>query len=87
MFTQEDLELFDDFVLSYEVKMTKPDPGIFELAASRLEVEPTECLFIDDIERYCIGAKDVGMHAINYKNFGQMCSEMEQILKVTNPDK
>ncbi len=58
---------FDDFVLSSEVGLIKPDHKIYELAAERLHVAPSECIFIDDIARNAHAAEDVGMHGIVYE--------------------
>lgn len=66
LFTPEQLALFDDFVLSYQHNIRKPDTAIFELAASRLSVLPNECVLVDDVEVYCQGAREVGMFAIQY---------------------
>lgn len=80
LFSKDNVALFDDIVLSYRVRMIKPQPEIYRLAAGRLGLEEDECVFIDDIERYCVGAQEAGMQAIVYKDFGQMRSELEQIL-------
>ncbi len=72
--------LFDASVLSYESKIIKPDPRSFELIASRLGVAITDCLFIDDVERYCAVAEDLGMQSIVYKNPNQVISELNQFL-------
>jgi HAD superfamily hydrolase (TIGR01509 family) len=80
IFKPEDINLFDDAVISFEVHMTKPDPQMYKLAAKRLEVSSAECVFIDDIYRYCEGAKAVGMKAILYEDFVQMKIELEKIL-------
>jgi epoxide hydrolase-like predicted phosphatase len=72
LFTKEDQALFDDFVLSYQHGIRKPDAKIFELAAQRLGVEPSQCVFIDDVADYCEGARAVGMTAIQYKNVDQL---------------
>ncbi|MDR3298051.1 MAG: HAD family phosphatase [Candidatus Nomurabacteria bacterium] len=66
-FTKEETtEYFDDVVLSYQVGLVKPDPRIFELAAERLGVEVSECVFIDDDEKNVKSAKDCGMQGITY---------------------
>ena len=57
------LNLFDAFILSYEVGVYKPDQTIFELALNRASARPQECIFIDDIEQYTEAARNVGMHA------------------------
>jgi putative hydrolase of the HAD superfamily len=56
--------LFSCIVLSEEIGIRKPDPGIFHLAAKKLGVKPSECLYVgnsydDDIT----GAKKAGMKA------------------------
>src|SRR5581483_4729130 len=76
----EDKKLFDDIVLSYQTGHIKPDAEIYELSAKNLKVKPEECVFIDDILKYCQGAEAVGMNAIWYKNFGQFKTELEKLL-------
>lgn len=72
--------LFDEMVFSYKVGMTKPDPRIFELACSRLGVNPREAVMIDDIESYCASAADLGMKAVVYKNLDQCRADITDIL-------
>ena len=60
------LELFDATVISAEVHLHKPQPEIYRLTAERLEVEPAECLFVDDLKENCEGAEAVGMTAIRH---------------------
>ena len=80
IFEPAQARLFDASVLSYESKIIKPDPRSFELIASRLGVAITDCLFIDDVERYCAVAEDLGMQSIVYKNPNQVISELNQFL-------
>ncbi len=81
IFSDEQRELFDDFVLSCEVKLAKPDKKIFDLAAERLGVTPSGCIFIDDIERYCEGATKAGMKTILYQDFEQFKADLIIALK------
>lgn len=74
-------ECFDDIVVSADVGMAKPDPRIYALAADRLGVEPGECVFIDDIPHLAEGARSAGMQAVVYKDFVQMKTELEALLK------
>ena len=55
------VSLFDDAVVSGDVGLAKPDPAIYRLAAQRLGVEPSACLFIDDMARNVDGARQAGM--------------------------
>src|SRR6266540_1355760 len=61
-------ELFEVVVLSAEVGMHKPQPEIYLLAAERLGVEPSACLFVDDLRENCEGAEAVGMTAILHRS-------------------
>ena len=57
--------LFDTVLLSCDVGMMKPDPGIYELACERLEVGPRDCLYIGDgSSGELAGATNVGMDAV-----------------------
>lgn len=73
-------DLFDVVVLSGEVGMVKPQPGIYELTAERLELQPDECVFIDDAPDNCAGADAVGMRAIHYVSNDQCLSELDRFL-------
>jgi epoxide hydrolase-like predicted phosphatase len=59
-------ELFDEVVISAEVGLHKPQPEIYLLAAERLAVDPSKCLFVDDLRENCEGAERVGMTAIRH---------------------
>lgn len=62
------VKYFDDILLSYEVKMKKPDSCIYELAAKKLGVELCECVFVGDGgSNELEGAESVGMKAIQAK--------------------
>jgi len=78
--TADERALFDDFLFSYKVRMAKPDPRIFMLAAERLGVLPAECVLVDDVESYCAVARELGMGAVLYKNFPQAKSELDELL-------
>ncbi len=80
LFTPDQRELFDEVVLSYEVKLAKPDAEIYELTAKRLGVSPNECVFVDDIESYCQGARIVGMQAIRYMDLQSLRQQLEKLL-------
>jgi putative hydrolase of the HAD superfamily len=44
------LPYLDVIVLSYEVGMTKPDPGIFTMACEMLDVKPADAVMVGDHE-------------------------------------
>lgn len=59
-------QLFDAYVLSYEVGRLKPEPGIYLEAARRAGCRAGECAFIDDLAENVAGAEAVGMAGIVY---------------------
>ena len=61
------IDLFDAVVVSADVGMAKPEPEIYELAAERLVLPPSECVFVDDLERNLDVAKTVGMQTVHFR--------------------
>jgi putative hydrolase of the HAD superfamily len=74
------LKLFDDWILSYEVGVCKPDKKIFETALARVSARPQESVFIDDIEQYTDAARSMGMNAHTFTN----TQKLEQFLTSLN---
>jgi putative hydrolase of the HAD superfamily len=72
-------ELFDDVVISAEVGLHKPQPDIYRLAAERLEVQPAECIFVDDLRENCEGAEAVGMTAIRFRDPQQTIGRLAEL--------
>jgi putative hydrolase of the HAD superfamily len=54
-------ELFDAWVISSQVRMRKPEAEIFLHAARLLDLEPEQCVFIDDIDANVQAANSLGM--------------------------
>lgn len=55
--------VLDQLVLSCEVGVAKPDPGIFEIALARSGVGPEDALFVDDMEIHVEAARGLGIAA------------------------
>ena len=70
-------ELFNDSVLSYEVKCDKPNKKIYEIALDTAKCSSKECLFIDDVKVNVDSAKELGINAIQYETFEQTKQEMK----------
>ncbi len=75
-----EIQLFDDFILSYEVGLIKPNPEIFRLTASRLGVELAEMLFIDDSAGNVQAANDLGVKAIVYSDFPSFKEQIDKFI-------
>lgn len=56
----------DGVVVSADERIMKPDPSIYQLLCERYDLDPEECLFVDDNEDNCIGARVAGMHAYHF---------------------
>lgn len=56
-------DLIDCALSSCTLGVRKPDVQAFKLAATALQLEPADILFIDDLEENIVGAKQAGMHA------------------------
>jgi epoxide hydrolase-like predicted phosphatase len=72
--------LFDELVISAEVKMMKPDPRIFHMAVDRLGVQPIETIFIDDIEENVLAARKEGLSIILHQDTQKTISDLHKYL-------
>lgn len=79
IFTPEQIALFDEIVLSYQVGAAKPAPKPYQVIVEKLGFRPEECLLIDDQPRYIEGAKAVEMQAMLYRSFEEMKRELAEL--------
>lgn len=79
------LPLMDGGILSYQVKMIKPDPAIYRLLLERYELEPEESIFLDDTGENIKTANELGIHGIVFENKEQALRDMEQIIGGKQP--
>lgn len=80
IFSKEQLALFADKALSYEIGVAKPDPNAYFIAAERLGVLPEECLFVDDQAKNVRAAQQLGMKGVVYENFPQFKNDATKLL-------
>ncbi len=75
-------EIFELVVDSAFVGMRKPERRIYELTLERLGdgLHAEECLFVDDLELNCEGARALGMTAVRFDNSEQAIAEVESAL-------
>ncbi len=65
-------DIFDDVILSNEVKLTKDSEKIFQLALKKNKLKPQECIFIDDVQEFVNNAKGLGIKAICFRDFAKL---------------
>lgn len=54
----------DGGILSYEVKVIKPDPAIYKLLIEKYQLVPEECVFVDDLLENVEAARKLGMYGV-----------------------
>ena len=62
-------ECFDAFISSCEVKMRKPDPGIWKLAMGIAQASPSQCVYFDDRIMFVRMAETLGIRAYQHTDF------------------
>ncbi len=73
------VEDMDGVLFSYEVKLVKPEPEIYQTLLNKFQLKPEECVFMDDNEKNVIAAREAGIHAIHFKNKEQAEAELEAL--------
>jgi len=73
------LEKGDGAVLSYTVRMIKPDPAIYQLLIDRYNITPERAVFLDDTEVNVIAARNAGLNAITFTNREAAMEELKKL--------
>jgi epoxide hydrolase-like predicted phosphatase len=71
------IKYFPDLFTSFQLGVMKPDAAIYQAVCESLHVSPGQILFIDDLHENITGAQAVGMHTIQFANFGQLKSDFD----------
>jgi len=69
--------LFHTIVSGDDVSLSKPNPEIFAKAATRLGLQPRECLAIEDSTNGVRAAKEAGMAVIGFKNANSLNQNLD----------
>lgn len=70
----------DGAIISWQVKLVKPDYEIYHLLCRKYGLKEEECVFIDDTAKNVEAAKEVGMKGIVFHSLPQAKEELEAIL-------
>lgn len=71
---------FDSMYLSYECKMMKPEPALFQKVLRDENIRPEETLFVDDGELNIATAKQLGIQVFCPPNGSDWTKEIERFL-------
>jgi putative hydrolase of the HAD superfamily len=74
-------DLCDLVIYSHEVGIQKPDGRIYEMTCERLGIEPSEMVFLDDVEAAVDAARELGIHAILFRDTAQAITDIEACLR------
>lgn len=70
----------DGGVFSYEVKLLKPDPAIYQCICEKYGLVPEETVFLDDMPANVDAAAEFGLQAIRFLNYEDAKEKLEQML-------
>ena len=76
-------ELFEVIIESSKVGVRKPTPRFYELACEGLQVEPAECVFLDDLGINLKPARAMGMTTIKVVDPHVALAELGAVLNLT----
>ena len=73
------LQEVDGGILSYQDQVIKPDKAIYNLLMNRYQLEPQECVFLDDLKDNIKTAKELGMHTILFTTKEEAQDELRKL--------
>jgi HAD superfamily hydrolase (TIGR01509 family) len=68
-------------VLSYKVRLNKPQKKIFQHVLEKYKLEPSKTLLIDDIKENVLVSESLGIKAIHYKNHKTFLKQFSRLNK------
>lgn len=75
------LGLADGRVISYELEEVKPDRAIYDFLLQKYDLNPSQCVFIDDREENVATAQALGMTGIVFASYEQASRQLDVILQ------
>ena len=73
------LSFFDEWIVSCDVGLRKPDPQIYFLALERAGVRPQAAIYIDDRPELVDAGRSVGLVGIRFESSQQLERELQAI--------
>lgn len=74
------LPYMDGGVFSCDEGVVKPDPRIYMTIIERFNLNPAECVFLDDSKANVLTAKAYGMKAIHFEGYESAKNQLEEML-------
>lgn len=73
------MEYTDGGFLSFQQRMTKPDPEFYRRFLERFGLTAKECVFIDDTEENVTVAESLGFHGIVFRSYEDAVKRLEAL--------
>ncbi|MBF0298624.1 MAG: HAD family phosphatase [Oligoflexia bacterium] len=70
-------DYFKDIVISGHEKVVKPSPKIYEILLQRNQLNPKDCIYIDDNQNNLLPAKDIGISTIHFESAEQLSEQLK----------
>src|SRR5438552_8913173 len=77
LYIAEVMVLFDHVIESAKIGLRKPDPRIYQTMVETLQVDPSRCVYLDDLGVNLKPAREMGMTTIKVLNAPQAVAELE----------
>lgn len=75
-------EYFDIIVNSADLRIRKPEPGIYQEVMQKLSVREDQLIFIDDSVVNIEGARSLGIKSILFDSFGNFKSQLKLYIDI-----
>lgn len=79
LYVREVMALFDHVIESAKIGIRKPDPRIYQMMCTALEVAPQACVFLDDLGQNLKPARAMGMTTIKVEDPLAALAELERV--------
>ncbi len=77
LYVAEVMTLFDHVIESAKIGLRKPDPRIYRMMVEALDVDPANCVYLDDLGVNLKPARDLGMITIKVLSGEQAIADLE----------
>jgi putative hydrolase of the HAD superfamily len=75
---------FRELIISGAILMIKPEPAIYKHLIEKTGIVPSESVFLDDLLKNVIAARECGLHAIQFKGPDAARAELRTYLPNAN---
>ena len=71
--------LFDELILSFEVRAVKPEKEIYEALKKKAKTEFKDIIYIDDRPDLIVAAKKLNLQTIQFTSYNQLLKDLKRL--------